>query len=110
MLCIWCVPHQADLVVKAAMQEMDGGAFSKIAHAFSVHLRMQYSLITEMGSTCPKDTTRWSQFSNMISWMVKKCLHLLKHIQTKDLSQAPPSSWWIMAAAVHPMLTAVNVT
>jgi len=58
MLRIWCVPHQLDIVIKNATQDVLDQAFYKVAHAYSVHLREQQNLITDMGSKCPKDTTR----------------------------------------------------
>jgi hypothetical protein len=57
---IWCIPHQLDIVVKNATHGVLDEAFYKVAHAFSVHLRAQQILIIEMGSKCPKDTTRWA--------------------------------------------------
>ncbi len=40
VLRIWCVPHQLDIVVKNATQDVLDQAFYKVAHAYSVHLRM----------------------------------------------------------------------
>jgi hypothetical protein len=57
VLHIWCDPHQLDVVVKTATHGVLDKAFYKVAHAFSVHLRAQQILITEMGSKCLKDTT-----------------------------------------------------
>lgn len=58
VLCIWCVAHQLDIVVKNATHGVLNEMFYKVAHAFSVHLRNQSNFINEMGSKCPKDTTR----------------------------------------------------
>jgi hypothetical protein len=41
VLRVWCVPHQLDLVVKAATVGVDDGEFYKAAHAFSVLLQAQ---------------------------------------------------------------------
>jgi hypothetical protein len=40
MLRIWCVPHQLDIVVKNTTQDVLDEAFYKVAHAYSVHLRV----------------------------------------------------------------------
>ena len=45
---IWGAPHQEDIVIRAATNEIDNGAFYKTAHAFSVHLQQQNNLILEM--------------------------------------------------------------
>jgi hypothetical protein len=66
VLRIWCVPHQLDIVVKNATQDVLDQAFYKVTHAYSVHLRMQQNLITDMGSKCPKDTTRWVAFGSIL--------------------------------------------
>jgi hypothetical protein len=50
MLRIWCIPHQLDIIIKNATHGVLDEAFYKVAHAFSVHLRAQQILITEMGS------------------------------------------------------------
>jgi hypothetical protein len=39
VLCIWCIPHQLDIVVKNATHGVLDEAFYKVAHAFFVHLR-----------------------------------------------------------------------
>ena len=57
ILQIWCVRHQLDLIVKKTTRFVDVGGFYKVAHLFSVHLRAQVNLITELGSECPKDIT-----------------------------------------------------
>jgi len=57
VLRIWCVPHQLDIIVKNATHGVLDEAFYKVAHVFSVHIRAQRILITEMGSKCSKDTT-----------------------------------------------------
>jgi hypothetical protein len=57
----------AGLVVKPATVGVDDGEFYKAAHAFSVHLRAQHNLIVAMdGAKCPKGTTRWVAFGNML--------------------------------------------
>jgi hypothetical protein len=37
---IWCVPHQLDIVVKNATQDVLDQVFYKVAHAYSIHLQM----------------------------------------------------------------------
>jgi len=54
VLHIWCIPHQLDIVVKNATQDVLDQAFYKVAHAYSVHLRVQQNLITNMGSNARK--------------------------------------------------------
>ncbi len=66
VLRIWCVPHQLDIVVKNATHGVLDEAFYQVAHAFSMHLRAQQILITEMGSKCSKDTTRWVAFDSIL--------------------------------------------
>ncbi len=78
ILCVWCAPHQMDIVINKVMKAMMDGLFYKIAHVFSVHLRAQLNLITEMdGAKCPKDTTRWVAFGKMLKWFLHHRRHLL---------------------------------
>jgi hypothetical protein len=44
VLRVWCPPHQIDLVIKDATCKINGGSFSKITCAFTVHLRQQANL------------------------------------------------------------------
>ena len=63
-----------------------------------------------MGSTCPKDTNRWACLERILSWMLHHCRHLLVWIAEKNPASAPDDRWWVMAAAVQPLLELVNVT
>ena len=80
-----------------------------MAHAFSVHLRAQANLITAMKSKCPKDTTRWLAFGNMLEWMLDNRVRLLVHVRSKNPVQAPCDSWWVIAAIVSPIYKACNI-
>jgi hypothetical protein len=67
IMCVWCVPHQMDIVIKKVTKAMMDGLFYKIAHVFLVHLRAQLNLIMEMdGAKCPKDTRGWVAFGKML--------------------------------------------
>ncbi len=79
VLRIWCVPHQLDIVVKNATQDVLDQAFYKVAHAYSIHLRVQQNLITDMGSKCPKDTTRWVAFDSILHWLLQNYRWLMIH-------------------------------
>ncbi len=70
MFQIWCVPHQLDIVINNATEDVLDQAFYKVAHAYSVHLRVQQNLIADMGSKCPKDTTRWVAFGSILHWLL----------------------------------------
>ena len=86
VLRIWCVAHQLDIVVKEATRGVQYEAFYKVAHALSVYLRSQHNLISNMGSQCPKDTTRWIAFGSMLSWLLahRRCsLTSMKRILSK---------------------------
>jgi hypothetical protein len=89
---------------------MDDENFYKTAHAFSVHLRAQANLITEMKCKCPNDTTRWLAFGKQLDWMLDRSICLLEHIESKRTVQAPLDVWWIMAAGVHLLYEMMNIT
>jgi hypothetical protein len=79
VLQIWCVPHQLDIVVKNATQDVLDQVFHKVAHAYFVHPRVQQNLITNMGSKCPKDTTRWVTFGSILHWLLQNYRRLMIH-------------------------------
>ena len=110
VLRIWCVPHQLDIVVKNATHGVLDEAFYKVAHAFSVHLRAQQILITEMGSKCPKDTTRWVAFGSILRWLLEHRRRLMIHVADKRPVQAPSMQWWVIAGALAPFFERIAVT
>jgi hypothetical protein len=110
ILRVWCGPHQIDLSAKHFIKDLNNGSFYKMTHALSVHLRKQANLITTMQSTCPKDTTRWAQFAAMTAWLLTHRLRLLKHIEEKDPACAPTNEWWLICAAVCPVLRCISTT
>ncbi|KAI9919097.1 hypothetical protein PsorP6_011424 [Peronosclerospora sorghi] len=130
LMRVWCVPHQGDIVIRAATNEMDNGAFYKTAHAFSVHLRQQQNLILEMQVQyppadnsymsqslnldmqvqCPRDTNRWMYFERILSFMLKHRRRLEQWIEGKRPVSAPSPTWWVMCASVQPMGELCNTT
>jgi hypothetical protein len=110
VLHIWCVPHQLDIVVKNATHGVLDEVFYKVAHAFSMHLRAQQILITEMGSKCPKDTTRWVAFGSILRWLLEHRCRLMIHVANKRLVQAPTTQWWVIARALAPLFERIAIT
>lgn len=105
---IWCPLHQLDLDMKSGMNNIQDGQFYKDAHAFSVYLRVQQILIAEMGTTCPRDTNRWTYITAMLSWMLKHHVRLFQRIEEKHSHQAPSTMWWIIASDIVPVGEEIN--
>ncbi|KAI9912307.1 hypothetical protein PsorP6_005404 [Peronosclerospora sorghi] len=110
LMRVWCAPHQGDIVIRAATNEIDNGAFYKTAHAFSVHLRQQQNLILEMQVRCPRDTNRWMYFERILSFMLKHRRRLEQWIEEKRPVSAPSPTWWVMCASVQPLAELCNTT
>ncbi len=110
MLCIWCILHQLDIVVKNATHGVLDEAFYKVAQAFSVHLCAQQILITKMGSKCPKDTTWWVAFGSILHWLLEHHRQLMIHVADKRPIQAPSTQWWVIAGALAPLFEWITVT
>ena len=111
VLRVWCALHQIDLVVKAATKDIADGKFYKKAHSFSVHLRAQSNLTTEMKTQCPKDTTRWVAFGNMLQWFIAHRMRLVEHIEANELEDSAPSpAWWVVVYALSPVFDRMNTT
>ncbi len=66
VLRVWCPAHQMDLVIQDVMVMISDGAFTKMTHNFTVHLRQQANLQLVMGNKCPKDTNRWAHFQGQL--------------------------------------------
>jgi hypothetical protein len=99
-----------DIVVKNAMQDVLDQAFYKVAHAYSVHLRMQQNLIMDMGSKCPKNTTRWVAFGSILHWLLQNYRRLMIHNAVKCLVQAPSEMWWVITATISPLFDRIAIT
>jgi hypothetical protein len=99
-----------DIVVKNAMQDVLDQAFYKVAHAYSVHLRVQQNLIMDMGSKCPKDTMRWVAFGSILHWLLQNYRRLMIHNAAKRPVQVPSEMWWVIAAAISPLFDRIAIT
>ncbi|KAH6601601.1 hypothetical protein BASA50_001459 [Batrachochytrium salamandrivorans] len=99
-----------DIVVKNATHGVLDESFYKTAHAFSVHLRAQQTLMTEMGSKCPKDTTRWIAFGSILKWLLQHRRQLMAHVTNKQPVQAPSNQWWVIVAALAPVFEKLQIT
>jgi hypothetical protein len=76
-----------------------------------VHLQAQHNLIVAMdGAKCPKDTTRWVAFGNMLKWIIQHRRRLCQHVLDKRPVQAPTDNWWILAASLLPMFETLATT
>jgi hypothetical protein len=80
VLRVSCLLHQIDFVIKDATCKISGGSFSKITHAFTVHLRQQANLQLEMASKCPKDTNCWAHFQAQLDWLLKHRVRLMEWV------------------------------
>lgn len=50
---LWCAAHQLDLVVQHSMSGLFQDEFRSPLNALIAHLRRQYTLCPEIGTTCP---------------------------------------------------------
>ncbi|KAI9921311.1 hypothetical protein PsorP6_000816 [Peronosclerospora sorghi] len=130
LMRVWCAPHQGDIVIRAATNEMDNGAFYKTAHAFSVHLRQQQNLILEMQVHYPPADNVFLSGSYLSFYMSQSLnldmqrykqmdvfrAHPFIHAETsspireKRPVSAPSPTWWVMCASVQPLAEICNTT
>ncbi|KAI9920819.1 hypothetical protein PsorP6_000494 [Peronosclerospora sorghi] len=110
LMRVWCAPRQRDIVICAATNEKDNGAFYKTAHAFSVHMRQQQNLILEIQVQFPRDTNIWMYFERILSFMLKHRHRLEQCIEKKRPVSAPSPTWWVMCASVQPLVELCNTT
>jgi hypothetical protein len=102
---IWCVPHQLDLVLHVAIDEVDGGTWLKTAYTLSMYLCKQSNLITEMGETCPKKTNWWLALESVLKFYithVSSIVTFLDEHREQVGNPTPPiltPSWWLLTYA-----------
>ncbi|KAH6596694.1 hypothetical protein BASA61_003388 [Batrachochytrium salamandrivorans] len=66
--------------------------------------------MTEMGSKCPKDTTRWIAFGSILKWLLQHRRQLMAHVTNKQPVQAPSNQWWVIVAALAPVFEKLQIT
>jgi hypothetical protein len=109
VLRVWCPPHQMDLVIQDATVQISDGLFAKTTHSFTVHLLQQGNLQLEMGSKCPKDTSRWAHFQVQLLRLLTHCVRLMQWVVDRQPTSLPSVAYWIIAA-INPLAKACNVT
>jgi len=65
------VNHQADLVVQATVELIDGSDFVAKVYEAMVYLCKQNTLITEMGVGSPKKTNWWAALNSVLQFDIK---------------------------------------
>ncbi|KAI9917775.1 hypothetical protein PsorP6_012624 [Peronosclerospora sorghi] len=81
--------------------------YQKIAHS----LRKQENLIREMGSKCPKMTTRWLALGSWSHWKLQHYEQLNTFFSSRRPDQVRQPEWyWPIVAAVFALFETVNRT
>ncbi len=113
---IWCVPHQLDLVVHGAIDEVDDGTWLKTASTLSTYLRKQSNLITEMGEMCPKKTNRWLALGLVFKFYITHAPRIVafldKHHEQVGNTASPilMLSWWLLTYTFAPIIAIIIET
>jgi hypothetical protein len=109
-----CVNHQADLVVEATIELIDGGDFIAKVYEVTVYLRKQNTLITEMGITSPKKTNRWAALNSVLQFDIKYERQIIAFLDERHEQcgvTVPPvlsETWWVQVFAVAPGLELIH--
>jgi len=109
-----CVNHQADLVVQAAVELINGGNFVVKVYEVTVYLRKQNTLITEMGVASPKKTNRWATLNNVLQFDIKYEREIIAFLDKRreqrgvDVLPILSKTWWVQVFAVAPGLKLVH--
>jgi hypothetical protein len=96
-----CVNHQADLVVQATVELINGGNFVAKVYEVTVYLRKQNTLITEMGVASPKKTNRWAALNNVFQFNIKYERQIIVFLDERREQRGvvvPPvlsETWWV---------------
>jgi hypothetical protein len=107
----WCMLHQIDLVAKHCLNSLFDGEFMSLVNRIANSLRKQETLIREMGSKCPKMTTRWLAMGSWAQWQLQHYEDLEQFFSGRRSNQVKPTEWyWPVVAAVFGMFDSVNVS
>jgi hypothetical protein len=71
---------------------------------------VQQNLITDMGSKCLKDTTRWVAFGSILHWLLQNYRRLMIHNAAKRPVQASSKMWLVIAVAISPLFDKIAIT
>ncbi|KAH9536202.1 hypothetical protein CY35_17G095900 [Sphagnum magellanicum] len=97
------VNHQADLIVQAIVELIDGGDFVAKVYEATVYLHKQNTLITEMGVANPKKMNRWVALNSIIAFLDKR--HEQRGVAVPPVLS---ETWWVQVFAVAPSLELVH--
>jgi hypothetical protein len=109
-----CVNHQADLVVQATVELINGGNFVAKVYEVTVYLRKQNTLITEMGVASPKKTNRWAALNNVFQFNIKYERQIIVFLDERReqhgvaVSPVLSETWWVQVFTVAPGLELVH--
>ncbi|KAI9920777.1 hypothetical protein PsorP6_000027 [Peronosclerospora sorghi] len=88
-----------------------GGEFISIVNKIAHSLHKQENLIREMGSKCPKITTRWISLGSWSQWKLQHYEQLNTFFSSGRPDQIRPHEWyWPIVAAVFALFETVNST
>jgi len=104
------VNHQADLVVQAIVELIDGGDFVAKVDEATVYLCKQNTLITEMGVAISKKTNWWAALNSVLQFDIKYERQIIAFLDERREQRGvavPPvlsETWWVQVFAVAPGL------
>ena len=81
-----------DIVVRGAAEALCNGAYIRDVYSFSVYLRSQYNLMTEMGVKCPKKTTRWVHLGRVLNFYKDYRRRILQYTEGKHPDKLPSAA------------------
>jgi hypothetical protein len=111
MLCIWCVPHQIDIVIKNAVALLQHGQWIEVAYKWCMHLRRQEKLIMDMNSEmCPKKMNRWVHLDGMFKFYISHRRHIIEHIDAHAHFELPLTKWWTIMLIAMSTINKINKT
>ncbi|KAH9558971.1 hypothetical protein CY35_06G034900 [Sphagnum magellanicum] len=83
------VNHQADLVVQATVELIDGSDFVAKVYEAMVYLCKQNTLITEMGVASPKKTNWWAALNSVLQFDIKYERQIITFLDERLFAVAP---------------------
>jgi hypothetical protein len=111
VLCIWCVWHQINIVIKIADALPQDGQWIKVVYKWCVHVHHQEKLIMDMNDEmCPKKTNQWAHLNNTLKFYILHWCQIVKKTDAHVHLESSSTKWWTIMLAFTLAINEINKT
>jgi len=109
VLCIWCVSHHIDIVIKNVATLPQHGQWIEVVYKWCVHLCCQKKFIMDMnGEMCPKKTNWHVHFDSTLKFYISRWHQIVKHTNAHVHFESLSTKWWMIMLIVASTISKIN--